>query len=345
MSTTWQDTFGPVQASVTCGGARHTVRWDGGRLQAADHPDAEGELVMAALGGETSRCLELAEAWGAHADDLDVLALGPRSAADEVTVRMPPEDDDDEAMASILSSGWHAYAPLTRQAHAPGGFAATLRARRRVQALQLMRRRALLRGHHMVGSRPMMRHGGHGGMAYVSTSRVVCHGSGGISGQQEDPAEARAAGLMLLLALGTPFQLRLTAAVAAAWSADAPGRDRAAAGPALAAALTGRLAPVAQQWLGIDPRQVEARLHDGAGWGELTTLGAGEKRRLTAALPAGWLADVWAPGLALADGHLVVAVREAAWPRARVLAVPEPGADPRVLSVRHDAGRWRVAAD
>jgi len=343
MSATWQDAFGPVQASVTCGGARHTVRWDGGRLEAADHPDAEGELVMAALGGETSRCLELAEAWGAHGDDLDVLALGPRSAADEVTVRMPPEDDDDEAMAGILSHGWYAYAPLTRQAGAPSVFAASLRARRRRQAL-VLRRRALLRAH-MVGSRPMMRHGGHGGMSYVSTSRVVCHGSGGISGQQEDPAEARAAGLMLLLALGTPFQLRLTAAVAAAWSADAPGRDRAAAGPALTAALTGRLAPVAQEWLGVDPRQVEARLHEGDGWGELTTSGTGDRRRLTAALPAGWLASVWAPGLALADGHLVVAVRDAAWPRAQVLAVPEPGAEPKLLSVRHDAGRWRVAAD
>jgi hypothetical protein len=341
MSAAWQDAFGPVQTSVTCGGAQHTVRWDAGRLLAPDHPDAEGELVMAALGGETSRCLELVEAWGAHADDLDVLALGPRSAADEVTVRMPPEDEDDEQ--TMLSYGWYGYAPLTRQFHAPGGIAATLRARRRIPALRQLRRRALLRAH-LVGSRPMIRPGARSG-GFVSTSGIARHGLGGRRGQQEDPAEARAAGLMLLLALGTPVQLRLTAAVAAAWSADAPGRDRAAAGPALTAALTGRLAPVAQAWLGIDPGRVEARLHDGEGWGRFTTSGTGDQRRLTAALPAGWLASVWAPGLALTGGHLVVAVREAAWPRAQVLAVPEPGAEPKVLTVRQEAGRWQVAAD
>lgn len=344
MTAAWQDAFGPVQAGVTCGGAQHTVRWQGGRLLASDHPDAEGELVMAALGGETSRCLELVEAWGAHDDDLDVLALGPRSAADEVTVSMPPEEEDEQAVLGYGGRGWYGYAPLTGRSHVPGGFAVALRARRRAQVMRLMRRRQHLRAH-VIGSRPMIRGGAHSHGAFVSTSSMVWGVRGRPAGRSEDPADARAAGLVMVLALGTPFQLRLTAAVAAAWSADAPGHDRAAAGPALTAALTGRLAPVAQDWLGIDPGRVEARLHDGEGWGELAAPGAGDQRGLTAALPAGWLASVWAPGLALVGGHLVVAVREAAWPRAQVLAVPEPGASPAVLSVRHDAGRWHVTAD
>ena len=67
---------------------------------------------MAALGGETSRCLELVQAWGAHADDLDVLALGPRSAADEVTVRHAVGDDDEQAVLGYALAG-PATPPLT----------------------------------------------------------------------------------------------------------------------------------------------------------------------------------------------------------------------------------------
>jgi hypothetical protein len=47
----------------------------------------------------------------------------------------------------------------------------------------------------------------------------------------------------------------------------------------------------------------------------------------------GWLASVWACGLALVSDHLVVAVEEAGWPRARVLALREPGAPLVVLDV------------
>jgi hypothetical protein len=64
----------------------HTLRWDGGSVQLPSHPDAEAELVLAALGGEKPGCVRLAEIWGRHADDLSVLAIWPRGADDPVTV-------------------------------------------------------------------------------------------------------------------------------------------------------------------------------------------------------------------------------------------------------------------
>jgi hypothetical protein len=135
----------------------------------------------------------------------------------------------------------------------------------------------------------------------------------------------------------------LSAAVAAAWS-DRAGPDRERAGPALTAALTGRLAPVTEDWLGLDPGQVDAVPYDGDGWGELAITGTGPQRRLTAALPPDWLARVWAPGLAVIDGHLVVAAPDADWPRAEVLALPRPGADPVTFRVATTGGHWTAIA-
>jgi len=165
--------------------------------------------------------------------------------------------------------------------------------------------------------------------------------------QQQVSAEAEQArrrrlDMLSLLALGYGFQLRLAGQVAAA-HAEEPG---AAARPALVAAITGRLALVAEQWLGIDPGQVTVALHAGPGWGQSELTGAGDLR---VALPASWLARVWACGLALTGGHLVVAVERAGWPQARVLALPAPGAAPVPLDVHArgaggsaDAPHWDV---
>jgi hypothetical protein len=157
-------------------------------------------------------------------------------------------------------------------------------------------------------------------------------------------ASARRRELFSLLALGPEFQFRLSATVAAAW-ADGGSRagDRDAARPALVAALAGRLAPVVQAWTGVDPDRVDVSLHEGEGWGRLAVSGTGPDRGLSAALPAGWLASVWAAGLAVTGGHLVVAVTAANWPGATVLAVPEPGADPVILDVRAADGGWTLA--
>jgi hypothetical protein len=151
--------------------------------------------------------------------------------------------------------------------------------------------------------------------------------------QEADQARQRRNDLLSLLALGYGFQVRLTGQVVAA-HADRLDEQEHSIAPVLTAALAGRLAPVAGPWLGIDPDQVVVSLHRGPGWGSAELTGRGGQRRLRVSLPAGWLARVWAAGLALAGRHLVVAVQQAGWPGARVLALRAPGTEPVPLDVR-----------
>jgi hypothetical protein len=78
---------------------------------------------------------------------------------------------------------------------------------------------------------------------------------------------------------------------------------------------------------------------------------AGPGRRLRASLPVSWLASVWACGLAVIGGHLVVGVDQPGWPRASVRALPAPGATPSPVDVvatgEGPAGlpRWEIAGD
>lgn len=318
MSAPWWAAFGPAKASVSCGSGTHTLRWEDGALVAADHPDAEGELVLAALGGDTTACLDVVRAWGRHSDDLSVLALGPRSAGDQLTLTTGLLDElapqAGGAMSALIArrrsasfgtprravGGWTGYAPMRS---GPG------------TARQMAARRAVL-------SRSLM----------------------GIHSLAGEDAEDDRTTLLRLLALGEPFQWRLSGAVAHAWSADgehAGTRDRAR--PALTAALTGRLAPAAADWLALDADTIDAAVYDGAEWGELTVSSAGGVSRVHAGLPVSWLATVWAPGFALVGGHLVVRVLDAAWPAARVLALRTPRDEPAELSIRNDKGHWSVA--
>ncbi len=99
------------------------------------------------------------------------------------------------------------------------------------------------------------------------------------------------------------------------------------------------LAPAAGPWLGIDPDEVQASLHEGPGWGSVERDGPG----LRAALPLSWLARVWVPGFPVAEGHLVVNVLEVSWPQVRVLGLPAPGAEPAVLSIQPDGEHWSRA--
>jgi hypothetical protein len=166
---------------------------------------------------------------------------------------------------------------------------------------------------------------------------------------QEEAGEAnqRRLDMLSLLALGTGFQVRLIGQVVAAHAdrLDEPDEHGYSIRPALKAALAGRVALVAEQWLGIDPDQVEVSLlPPGAGWGSVELTGRGEQRRLLVSLPAWWLARVWACGLALTGRHLVVAVERAGWPDAQVLALRAPGAEPVSLSA-HAAGHPSGAAD
>jgi hypothetical protein len=348
----WWALLPPAEAEVSCGEQTHRLVWREGRLTAADHPDAEGELVLAALGGERSECVDLIESWGSRDDDLEVLAAGPRSAADELTItqddvevmraggglfafttgRLSARGRPMTALRPGLGMPWPGRLP--RGAVNYGGFVSGM-ARRRAAVARRTSVSAVLSQSARRGmvARPSM---------FGSPARRIRRG---LARDGTERAAAGRAELLSLLGLGAEFQFRLSATVAAAW-ADGGSRagDRDVGRPALIAALTGRLAPAAQSWLGIDPAQVEGDLHEDEGWGRLALSGTGGDRTLRAALPVGWLASVWAAGLAVADGHLIVKIIEAAWPEATVLGVPEPGADAVILKVRAECGRWTTDA-
>jgi hypothetical protein len=288
----WFTCLPGYETSVPCGAGRHIVAWEAGRLRLASHPDAEGELVLAALGAEKARCVALAEAWARHADDLSVLAIWPRGPDDEITVSW-----DDVAAVPQAGSGPRP-GPGVSGPPQPGPLAGRPG---RAMARAGARHRQMLR--EMLG------------------------------------AQRRRDDFLSLLALGYGFQVRLIGQVAAAHAASgAPGRGRGArpdqrVRPALVAAITGRLAPVAERWLGIDPDQVIVTLHHGPGWGSAELTGRESGRRLWISLPTEWLASVWACGLALTGRHLIVAVEQPGWPHARVLGLRAPGAEPELLDV------------
>jgi hypothetical protein len=324
MTGDWRESLPPAQAEVCCGDKTHRLRWERGRLTALDHPDTEEELVLAALGGDRSGCMDLIEAWGNRSDDLEVLAVGPRDTADELAISTGLTDG--------LSSGWVAYAPLTARR--------SRLAQARRQAALLAQAMGSAGARSQARRRSTVRSGFSAGFAGTGRAGLLAGGRNPARSEAER-TWARRKELLRLLVLGPPFQLRLSATVAAAWAdggSRAAGRD--SARPALTAALTGRLAPAARDWLGIDPDLVDASVHEGDGWGCLYATGQGPGRRLSAALPLTWLASVWAAGLAVTAGHLVVAVASVSWPEVAVLAVPEPGADPVPLAVTSTPVGW-----
>ena len=296
----WFTSLPSCETEVPCGTGRHIVRWEAGSLALPSHADVEGELVLAALGGEKALCVELAEAWARHADDLSVLAIGPRGPADEITVGW------EDVIEAGRASGWYAYAPASGRRTGPPQSQPP-------QAGQL-------------ASRPGPT------MARVAARQRR---------MQDDmlAAQQRRHDILSLLALGYGFQCRLIGQVAATHAVRLAEEPEGAehVRPALVAAIAGRLAPVAEAWLGIDPDQVVADLHRGPGWGSVALTGRGADRRLRVSLPAGWLAAVWACGLARVGRHLVVGMEQAGWPRARVLGLRSPGAEPEPLDVHTSA--------
>jgi hypothetical protein len=286
----WYDSLPAADTQVPCGSGSHTVRWEAGQLALPSHPDAEAELVLAALGGDKPACVAVAETWARHTADLGVLATGPRCVADQVSVSREEIEQQRTGLAPVLSSGVSGVrsGAVSRLATRPGlgsGLAAAL------------------------------------GSGMAETLR-----------RQQHRLE-----LLELLALGAALQFRLSGAVCAAWAGPDRAGERASRRPELAAALTGRFAPAAEEWLGIDPDAVTVTPHEGPGWGSAVLTGLGEARRLRAALPVGWLADVWACGLAVVAGHLVVAVEAPGHPRARVLALRAPGSEAVTIEVRATA--------
>ena len=231
------------------------------------HPDPEAELVLAALGAEKAVCIELAEVWARHADDLSVLAIWPRGPDDEVTVSW------DDMAAATQASSWPGPAPPPGPSGQPGS------ARRACLAA---------RGRRWLGGR---------GRRVASRQSMLQ--------KQMLAAQRRRDDLLMLLALGYGFQVRLIGQVAAAHAAagtGGPGRGgqgkigrrhgigpRPQDRPALVAAIAGRLAPVAEKWLGIDPGQVAVSLHHGPGWGSAELTGRESAGSCgSACRPGGW---------------------------------------------------------
>jgi hypothetical protein len=274
--------------------------------------------VLAALGGEKAHCLEVAEAWHRHTSDLDWFMVGPRDPDDQIDVSW----DYVQEFQSGQAGSWVGRL-------LPGG---------------------------PVGGRPMMP-----GAGAPPRARRVSGGwvsPGGPAGPSEpddqERLRARQREMLTLLALGPTLQRALSGQIAASWAADGPrAADVAGHWPALEAALAGRLAPAAEAWLGVNPDLVDAHLAETgspagqsvAGWGELQVTGSKDGLRLHATLPLSWLASVWAPGLTVVGRHLVVAVKEAGWPDATVLAIPAPGRDPVRLGVHatgDDPPHWEI---
>jgi hypothetical protein len=297
----WYDSLPTADTEVPCGSGSHTVRWEAGQLTLSSHPDMEAELVLAALGVDKPACVAVAETWARHTADLGVLATGPRCVADQVSVSREEIEQQRTGLPPSLSGGG-----------AVARFTATSRPGTPRPA---------------PASGPGPRPAGLG-----SVASALAPGMAETMRRQQQRLE-----LLELLALGAALQFRLSGAVCAAWAGPDRADERASHRPELAAALTGRFAPAAEEWLGIDPDTVTVTPHEGPGWGSVELTGQGEGRRLRAALPVGWLADVWACGLAVVAGHLVVAVEEPGHPRAKVLALSAPGSEPVAIEVHATA--------
>ena len=324
MRRAWWAAFPPSEARIRCGTGEHVLRWADGRLSSAAHDDTEGELVLAALGGEKAECVATMEAWGAHTDDLDVLALGPRSPADDLAVTWELVDELRAALGPAARSVPMRPGPAPGAGRAGPGTVSGPPGPQPGPVAYAVPGSGSLRGGPRPGARPLR------GLPVRRLS------------PDQERARAQRVELLSLFALGRPFQQRLSAQVAAAWSDGGPARgsrDPARAQPALIAALAGRLAPAAGPWLGVDPDAVQGALHEGPGWGTVERDGTG----LRAALPLSWLARVWAPGFPVVDGHLIIDAVEGSWPQVQVLGLPAPGAEPAVLSIRADGEHWSRA--
>ena len=326
----WWAALPPAGARIRCGPGEHVLRWADGRLDAMDHDDTEGELVLAALGGDKAECVAMLEAWGAHADDLDVLALGPRSPADELAVT--PELVDGLRAAFGPAARSVPMRPGPAPGPAPGGGPQG-------------------RGPPRAHPGPCRRDQGRGPTRPRDSGRcgVVRGRAPGRCGACRPggcpPSRNRPGPGAWNCCPCSPWAGTSSSGCPPTWRR--PGRKAAPAGgsatggrPARPGGGPGRpLAPAAGPWAGLDPDAVRAVLHEGPGWGSVEGDGSG----LRAALPLSWLARVWAPGFPVADGHLVVDVLEASWPQVHVLGLPAPGAEPAVLSIRADGEHWSRA--
>lgn len=122
--TEWWTGIPAAAATIECGAATHTLRWERGVLTAVDHDDVEAEATLAVLARETVPCLERVRAWNRHRDDVRVLTLASRGLTDRLDVaigrrphpRAPIKPSDDPDLPALLALG--GGLPDRLQAHA-----------------------------------------------------------------------------------------------------------------------------------------------------------------------------------------------------------------------------------
>jgi hypothetical protein len=321
----WYAPLPPCEATVPCGQGRHVIRWEAGELRLLNHSDPEAELVLAALGGEKARCVEIARTWRRHLGDLTVLGIGPRGAADKVAVSW---DDVDTAAQASQGGGWGSGVAVARRLASPPAAAMARAASRqrqhRQEADEASQRRLDMLSLLALGAGFQVRLIGHVIAAHAHQP-------------DEHGPSIRPA---LKAALAGRFAL-----VAERWLGIDPDQVEVSLHPDFGPGGDGRAGspPERGGFRGVIPPGQH-------GWGSVELTGRGEQRRLRVSLPVWWLARVWACGLALTGRHLVVAVERAGWPDAQVLALRGPGAEPVSLSAHAsdgppgtpDASHWTI---
>ena len=69
MGRGWTEGLDDLGLTVACGGESHRLVWHRGRVRADAHPDIDGELALAAFGGELPACVDAVARWRAGVAD------------------------------------------------------------------------------------------------------------------------------------------------------------------------------------------------------------------------------------------------------------------------------------
>jgi hypothetical protein len=259
----------PATAHIACQNERHRLRWERGEFTALDHDDIEGELALAALGGEPIRCAELVTAWQQAEQDLRVLVLASRGASDQLNPPAPEDFSPPAGAGMPTSYGWYSSsAPMPMP-----------------MAMPMPMPRAAMRGLATPGRQ------------YVSTA----HRQPGHEMPREDP-------LLQLMRLPGGVPDRLVAMVVSHWVALlADSGAPVSASAALSVALGSRVSLAVQTWLGSTGTEVEVELLAPDAPRYLERVGTEADESLRVGLPFSWLSDVWLTGLTHLLGRFTLA--------------------------------------
>lgn len=128
--SSWWAGLPAAQATISCGGQEHRLRWQAGELLALDHGDADAERTLAALGGQRCGCVDMLDAWHRHVGDLRVLVLASRGLTDQLSPQPGPARPGGAGFARLAGGltpvrarrGWASYsASAASVAHLTAG--------------------------------------------------------------------------------------------------------------------------------------------------------------------------------------------------------------------------------